>query len=449
MRSGRRAIIAGLAVAVTALLGCRLRPAEQEQGAAGATQVAQPKATEDATEAAGAAPAGQGRAAEPSPAEERPRRQTPALQIGYPALPVDELVASLRGGVVNLRTTVPVKRGPGAIYPGAGAGPGAGPGIVSGIGAGAAPGAGPGSGSGTRAGDEGSLGSGVIIAMDAPAAGDGNAGGAGAVRRQVRILTNDHVIAQARDIRVRLVDGSELPARVIGRAPELDVALLAVDSDRPLEPLPLGESSSLRVGEWVVALGNPFGHEVMAHVGVMASVDGAGGAADAPPGTGNPYREFLVVDVAIHAANSGGPLVDTTGRVVGINVAAAPGGSAIGFAVPIDRVAAVLEMLERDGRIQHAWLGVYIQPLTPELAAQRGLEGKGGALVSEVRPGTPGARAGLAPDDVILRFDGQAVDHRDLPWRVSAAGAGRRIPIVIQRDGAERELEIVSELRPQ
>lgn len=433
MHSERRATIAGLAVAVTVLLGCRLRPAEQEQRAETTPPVEQAAPTE------AAAPAGQGREVEPAPAVDSPRRQPAAVQIGYPALPVDELVASLRGGIVNLRTTVPVKRGPNAIYPGFG--PGAG--------AGAGPGPAPGSGTGSRAEDEVSLGSGVIVAVDEPAERDGKTGGAGPGRRQVRILTNDHIIAQARDIRVRLVDGSELPARVLGRAPELDVALLAVDSERPLEPVPLGASSSLRVGEWVVALGNPFGNEVMAHVGVVASVDGAAAAAGALPGTGNPYREFLVVDVAIHAANSGGPLVDMTGRVVGINVAAAPGGSAIGFAVPIDRVAAVLEMLERDGRIQHAWLGVYIQPLTPELAAKRGLEGKSGALVSEVRPGTPGARAGLAPDDVILRFDGQPVDHRDLPWRVATAGAGRRIPVVIQRDGAERELEIVSELRPQ
>jgi serine protease Do len=435
MHSERRATIAGLVIAVTALLGCRLRPAEQEHGA-GATPGTQPAATE------ATAPAGQGREAEPTPAAES--RQAPALQIGYPALPVDELVASVRGGIVNLRTTVPVKRGPASIYPGLG--PGVGPGPGSGVAPAVGSGPGPGSGAGTRAGDDGSLGSGVIIAVDGPAESDGNAGGS---RRQIRILTNDHIVAQARDIRVRLMDGSELPARVLGRAPELDVALLAVDSERPLEPVPLGESSSLRVGEWVVALGNPFGNEVTAHVGVVASVAGAAGAASALPGTGNPYHELLVVDVAIHAANSGGPLVDMTGRVVGINVAAAPGGSAIGFAVPIDRVAAVLEMLERDGRIQHAWLGVYIQPLTAEVAAQRGLEGKGGALVSEVRPGTPGARAGLAPDDVILRFDGQAVDHRDLPWRVATAGAGKRIPVVIQRDGAERELEIVSELRPQ
>ena len=416
-----RAVVAGLAITALGLLGCRLRPAEQEQGAQGAPPVAQ------AMPAELAAPAGQDR--EAAPVADGARQLAP-VQIGYPALPVDELVASVRGGIVNLRTNAPVKRGPGAIYPGPGPGFGVG--------------AGSGSGGGARVPDDGSLGSGVIIDVDGPARTGGQTGRSG---HQVRILTNDHIVAQARDIRVRLVDGSELPARVIGRAPELDVALLAVDSERPLDGVPLGASSSLRVGEWVVALGNPFGSEVMAHVGVIAGVDGA--ASGELPGPGNPYRAFLIVDAAIHAANSGGPLVDMSGRVVGINVATAPGGSAIGFAVPIDRVTAVLEMLERDGRIQHAWLGVYIQPLTPELAAQRGLEGTSGALVSEVRAGTPGARAGLAPDDVILRFDGQPVDHRDLPWRVATAGAGRRIPIVIQRDGAERELELVSELRPQ
>jgi serine protease Do len=431
--------IAGLAIAAASLLGCRLRSGEQEQGAQATPLVehAAPAPTAAAGHAQGtaAAPAAHGGQPPASP-----------IEIGYPALPVDELVASLRGGIVNLRTTAPVKRGPGAIYPGLG--PGVGSGVAPGItpGAGVSPGLGPaiapgasaGSG-GTQTPDDGSLGSGVIIAVDRP----------GGSRHQARILTNDHIIAQARDIHVRLVDGSELPARVVGRAPELDVALLVVDSERPLAAVPLGESSSLRVGEWVVALGNPFGHEVMAHVGVVASVDGAGGPAGARPAPGNPYRAFLVVDVAIHAANSGGPLIDMTGHVVGINVATSPGGSAIGFAVPIDRVTAALEMLERDGRIQHAWLGVYIQPLTAELASQRGLEGKGGALVSEVRPGTPGARAGLAPDDVILRFDGHSVDHRDLPWRVATAGAGRRIPVVIQRDGEERELEIVSEPRPR
>lgn len=404
-----------LAIAAASLLGCRLRT-EQEPGDPGTTP------GDRATPAAPAPAASEPHEASPAPTPDSAQAPAAPIQIGYPALPVADLVATVRGAIVNLRTIAPVKRGPAAMYPGFG--PGMGPATDA---------------AGTQAPDDGSLGSGVIIAVDRP----GNAG------HQARILTNDHVIGQARDIRVRLVDGSELPARVLGRAPELDVALLAVDSERPLAAAPLGESSSLRVGEWVVALGNPFGHEVMAHVGVVASVDGAGGPAGALPAPGNPYRAFLVVDVAIHAANSGGPLIDMTGRVVGINVATAPGGGAFGFAVPIDRVTAALEMLERDGRIQHAWLGVYIQPLTAELAAQRGLAGKGGALVTEVRPGTPGARAGLAPDDVILRFDGHTVDHRDLPWRVATAGAGRRIPVLIQRDGAERELEIVSEPRPR
>jgi serine protease Do len=386
-RGGRRAALVALAIAITAPLGCRLRPAGQEppaDAASPATTMAQ-------------APAAQGQAAPPAAARDREAR---ALQIGYPALPVEDLVARARGGVVNLRTTVPVKRGPGAIYPG------------------------------PQAQDDVALGSGVLI------------------DREGRILTNDHLVAQARELRVRWMDGTELPARVLGRAPELDVALLAVDSDRLLEPVPLGASSSLRVGEWVVALGNPFGHEIMAHVGIVASVDGAASAL-ALDDPGKLHRSFVVVDAAIHAANSGGPLVDMTGSVVGINVATEPSGSGVGFAVPIDRVTAVLQMLERDGRIQQAWLGVYIQPVTPELAARRGLEGKGGALVAEVRPNTPGARAGLAADDIILRFDGQAVDHRNLPWLVATAGAGRRIPLLIRRDGAERTLEFISELRPE
>lgn len=378
-----------LAAALAALPGCRLRPAEQEATAAQSASAAAPSPGQ-----VGATTAGDGAGDGREPAR--------AVQVGYPALPVEALVSGVRHGVVNIRTTARVKGGPGAIYPG------------------------------PQAPGDGSLGSGVVI------------------DREGRVLTNDHVIAQAKDVFVRLLDGTERPARVLGRAPELDLALLDVDGD-PLQPVPLGESASLRVGEWVVALGNPFGNEVVASVGVVTSVDGA---ASAPPAAdGSPYRTFLVTDAAIHAANSGGPLIDMAGRVVGISVATAPAGGRLGFAVPIDRAAAVLEMLERDGRIRHAWLGLYIQPLTPALAASRGLagsgEGRGGALVSEVRTNTPAARAGILPDDIILRFDGQDVDHRNLPWLVATARAGRRIPIAIHRAGAERALEVVSELRPE
>lgn len=396
--SGSRALALALVFASLPAVGCRLRPAEQEatQQDAGAQPGApdtEPAATDDG--AAGVAP-GQGAA--------NARAQEPTVQVGYPALPVEALVSRLQSGVVNIRTTAAVKRGPGAVYPG------------------------------PQLQDDASLGSGVVIDADG------------------RVLTNDHVIAQARELTVRLLDGTERPARVVGRAPEVDLALLDVDG-APLQPVPLGESSSLRVGEWVVALGNPFGSEVVASVGILTSVDGATSAAPAADGAGSIYRSFLVTDAAIHAANSGGPLLDMSGRVVGINVATEPTGSRIGFAVPIDRAAAVLKALERDGRVQQAWLGLYIQPLTPALAASRGLaakgDGRGGALVSEVRPDTPAARAGILPDDIILRFDGQDVDHRNLPWLVATAGAGRRIPIVIQRAGAERTLEVVSELRPE
>lgn len=394
--SGSRALV--LSALLASLPGCRLRPAEQDDPAASppGAQGAAASAAASSPDPARATPAGErtgGREDGPEPAR--------AVQVGYPALPVEALVSGVRHGVVNIRTAARVKGGPGAIYPG------------------------------PQASGDGSLGSGVVI------------------DRHGRVLTNDHVIAQATELSVRLIDGTERPARVLGRAPELDIALLAVDGD-PLLPVPLGDSSSLRVGEWVVALGNPFGNEVVASAGVVTSVDGA---ASAPPADGSPYRAFVVTDAAIHAANSGGPLLDMAGRVVGISVATAPAGSRLGFAVPIDHVVAVLDTLERDGRIRQSWLGLYIQPLTPALAASRGLpdpdDRRTGALVTEVRPDTPAARAGIQPDDIILRFDGQDVDHRNLPWLVATASAGRRISLVIHRGGAERTLEVVSEPRPE
>lgn len=398
---GARAIVA-LAVAAAAISGCRLRASEQ--GESVSTQP--PAAVVAHTERSSATDeAGTGQPDRPAAVH-----SSPAVEVGYPALPVEELVSRLRSSVVSIRTTVAVKRGPGTIYPG--------------------PLAQDGAAQDPMAQDVRSLGSGFII------------------DRSGRILTNDHIVAQARELLVMLPDGVELPARVVGRAPELDVALLAVDTKRPLEPIPLGESSGLRVGEWVVAMGNPFGREVVASIGIIAGVDGATGTPF-PDSPGALYRSFLLTDAAIHAANSGGPLVDMAGSVVGINVAAEPNGSRLGFAVPIDRVAPVLGMLERDGRIQRTWLGAYIQPVTPEEAARRGLEPADGALVSEVRDNAPAARAGLRPGDIVLRFDGQRVDHRNLPWLVATAGPGRRIPVVIWRDGAERDVEIIGELRPE
>jgi serine protease Do len=402
--SGSRALV--LAAVIASLPGCRLRPAEREDATGTSPPGAQSAGASAGTSlgaSIGASPASPDRAGTtPASKDENGREPARAVEVGYPALPVEALASGARHGVVNIRTTARVKGGPGAIYPG------------------------------PQAVGDGSLGSGVVI------------------DREGRVLTNDHVIAQAREIFVRSVDGTERPARVLGRAPELDIALLDVDGD-PLVPVPLGESSSLRVGEWVVALGNPFGNEVVASAGVVTSVDGT---ASTPPGAdGSPYRTFVVTDAAIHAGNSGGPLLDMAGRVVGISVATAPAGGRLGFAVPIDHAAAALGMLERDGRIRHAWLGLYIQPVTPALAASRGLagrgDGRGGALVTEVRPDTPAARAGILPDDVILRFDGQDVDHRDLPWLVATAGAGRPIAITLDRAGTERTLEVTSELRPE
>ncbi|ACY18499.1 S1C family serine protease [Haliangium ochraceum] len=390
MRSNGSACAAVHGAALLALVAlggsaCRLSTAPEEGLAA---------PLETAAEAAPATPA-----SAPATAGAAAREPSP-VDVSYPALPVDELVSRLADSVVSIHATEPVKRGPGAIYPG------------------------------PRLREDTALGSGFLI------------------DRSGRILTNDHIVAQASELRVRLPDGSELAARILGRAPALDVALLALDGGGPFQPVPLGASASLRPGEWVVALGNPFGRETVASVGVITS---SGGSVNGVPldDVSGSYRSFLLTDAAIHAGNSGGPLVDTTGSVVGINVAVEPTGGRIGFAVPIDHALRVLGSLEERGRVQRAWLGAYIHPLPADVAAERGVAEGTGAWVSEVHENSPASRAGLRSDDVILRFDGQTVDHRNLPWLVATTPAGQRLAIVVHRDGGELELSFESELRPE
>lgn len=322
------------------------------------------------------------------------------VHVAYPGQSLGPLVDEARGAVVSIRTTAKVKGGPASMYPGAG--------------------------------DSASLGSGFLIDTEG------------------HVLTNDHLLGQAGELQVVLATAAgerAVPARIVGRAPVLDVALLAIDIDSPLVPIPLGDSSALHVGEWVVALGNPFGREVTASAGIISST---AGADITPPLDTSPmrYRTFLVTDADIHPGNSGGPLVDTAGRVIGINAAVSARGTGLGFAVPIDRVEDILPMLKRDGRFRQSWLGVFIHPVEPAEAERRGMEVPRGALVSEVVAGSPAAKAGVRAGDIILRFDGREVDHRDLPWLAATTGAGRRIPVVVLRDDREQALTLVGELLP-
>lgn len=259
------------------------------------------------------------------------------------------------------------------------------------------------------------------------------------------ILTNDHVIASSPEIRVRMHDGTEHAAIVAGRDPKLDIALLKIDeSPRNIKALPLGDSERTRVGEWVMAVGDPFGMGASVSAGIVSH---KGGAPIGP--TGEFHRAYLQTDANIHSGNSGGPLVDLKGDVIGINVAVSSRGAKVGYAVPIDQAKRILPQLKIDGRVSRAWLGARVLPVTAGLARQLELERPTGAFVTEVIKNGPAARAGIQKNDVILKYDKRPVDEKSLAWIAATTGIGRRIEVVIWRDGGERHLEFTSEALKQ
>ncbi|HEY3021992.1 MAG TPA: trypsin-like peptidase domain-containing protein [Solirubrobacteraceae bacterium] len=259
------------------------------------------------------------------------------------------------------------------------------------------------------------------------------------------IVTNNHVIAGGHDIRVAFADGNEVPAKVVGRDAELDIGLIKVDG-KDLVAAALGDSDHLEVGDWVLAIGNPFGLSHTATAGIVSAVGRT--TRDVPIGKPSRFQSFIQTDASINPGNSGGPLVNTSGEVVGIATAIDTRGQGIGFAVPINLVKDVVPALRRDGRLARTWLGVYLSPLTDDLAASVALPARGGVFVSGVVPGSPAARAGIGKGDVILEFDGKKVDDKTLPWRVAVAGAGRKVTVKIWRAKAEKKLDVVMERLP-
>jgi len=242
------------------------------------------------------------------------------------------------------------------------------------------------------------------------------------------IVTNNHVIENADQIRVVLSDEEEYDAEIVGRDSNTDIALIKIEPGGDLPTVKLGDSDALKVGEWVVAIGNPFafGHTVTAGiVSAKGRVIGIG-----------PYDDLIQTDASINPGNSGGPLLDMEGKVVGINTAIVAAGQGIGFAVPINLAKGVLDQLKEKGEVTRGWLGVTIQDLTEELAEYYGLKDRNGVLVRDVVAGDPADEAGIKPRDVIVEIDGERIDDmKELLAIIAATDVGETVRIKAFRDG--------------
>jgi len=264
---------------------------------------------------------------------------------------------------------------------------------------------------------ERSLGSGFIISPDG------------------YILTNEHVVDGADEVKVKLSDGRSFTAIVKGIDRKLDLALVKIDAGSDLPVVRQGDSDDLKVGEWVMAIGNPFGLEQTVTVGIVSAKGRVIGAG--------PYDNFIQTDASINPGNSGGPLFNAEGEVVGINTAIVAGGQGIGFAIPINTAKSIVAQLREVGHVVRGWLGVSIQQVSEELAESFGLDRPKGALVSEVVKDSPADKAKIRRGDIILSFDGTEIDTmNDLPRAVAATPAGTKARMTIFRDGKTLEMSV-------
>jgi len=249
------------------------------------------------------------------------------------------------------------------------------------------------------------------------------------------VLTNYHVVAGADEIMVKLKDGNEYQAEIIGRDKKTDLSLIKIKADRDFPSLKMGDSDKLRVGDWVLAVGNPFGLENTVTAGIVSAKSRVIGAG--------PYDDFIQTDASINPGNSGGPLLDMEGRVVGINTAIVAQGQGIGFAIPVNLAKNVMTQLRDKGRVVRGWLGVYIQPVTKELAEKFDLDEDKGALVADVIDGSPAEKAGLKRGDVIVEYNGKDVeDTHDLPRMVAATPVGEKAEVEVVRKGEKKTLTV-------
>ena len=261
------------------------------------------------------------------------------------------------------------------------------------------------------------------------------------IDRDGYIVTNNHVVDSADTIKVILKDEAEYPAKVIGRDPVTDIALIKIEAKGNLPIVPLGSSDDLKVGEWVTAIGSPFGLQYTVTAGIVSAKGRAIGSG--------PYDDFIQTDASINPGNSGGPLINMKGEVVGINTMIIARGQGIGFAIPIDLAKGIVTQLKTSGEVTRGWLGVTIQDLKGDLADYYGLKGKTGVLVASVVPGDPADQAGIKPKDIIIDVNGQAVNtSRDLTSLAANLGVGDKAKVTILRNGKSKTLEVQIGKRP-
>ncbi|MBI4590010.1 MAG: DegQ family serine endoprotease [Candidatus Rokubacteria bacterium] len=250
------------------------------------------------------------------------------------------------------------------------------------------------------------------------------------------ILTNNHVIESAAEIQVRLSDQRKFPARLVGRDPKSDLAVLKIEAPGPLPVASLGDSDRLRTGQWAIAIGNPFGLDRTVTVGIISATGRVRLGV-------TQFENFIQTDASINPGNSGGPLLNLEGKVIGINTAIVATGQGIGFSIPINMAKEVMAQLIDKGRVVRGWLGIAIQDLTDELAAGFGVQARSGVLVADVMKDSPAEAAGLRPGDIIVQFAGHATrDVPELQRRVAATPPGQPVPLTVLRDKKQTRLTI-------
>jgi serine protease Do len=250
------------------------------------------------------------------------------------------------------------------------------------------------------------------------------------------VLTNFHVVKGADGVTVRLSSKQEFRGRIVGSDPKTDIAIIKFEPDAELRVASLGNSDTLRVGEWAIAIGNPFGLDQTVTVGVVSAV----GRADVGIAT---YENFIQTDASINPGNSGGPLVNLRGEVIGINTAIVATGQGIGFAIPANMVKRVTGQLIDRGKVTRGWIGVSLQPMSKDLAQALGLSDTKGAIVARVHPGSPAESAGLSQNDVVTRFDGVNVDdYHHLQRLSSEAEVGKTVKLDYVRRGQRKTVDL-------